>query len=117
MKKSFVLATILLICAVYGFAASPITGTWNCIASVDQDYPFVLTITEDNGNLAAKAESTSGEVGPVENISFENGNLTFSIDTAIAGMVDFKAVVEGDTLEGTLEGWDFGGQFKGTRKK
>jgi len=117
MKKTILLAVILLTCTFYGFAASPAVGTWDCIASVDQDYPFSLIIAEKDGALTGTAESPSGEAGPVENLKLENGVLTFSMDTSSAGMVDFEATLDGDTLKGTLEGWDFGGEFTATLRK
>ncbi len=117
MKKTVLMAIILLTCSFFGFAASPVVGTWDCIASVDQDYPFSLVITEKDGSLAATADSPSGEAGPLENIKLDDGVLTFSLDSASAGMIDFEATLDGDTLKGTLEGWDFSGEFSGTRKK
>jgi hypothetical protein len=117
MKKTVLMAIILLTCSFFGLASSPVVGTWNCVASVDQDYPFSLIITEKDGALTAAAEAPSGEAGPVENMKLEDGVLTFTIDTASAGMIDFEATLDGDTLKGTLESWDFGGDFTGTKKK
>ena len=117
MKKSVLMTIILMSCFAFGFAASPAVGTWDCIASVDQDYPFTLVISEADGVLKATAESPSGEAGPVENVKLENGVLTFSIDTATAGMIDFEATITGDTLKGTLESYDFGGELTGTLRK
>ena len=117
MKKTMMMAIILLTCSFFGFAASPASGTWDCIASVDQEYPFTLTITEKDGALTGITESPSGEAGPVENVKLENGVLSFTMDTASAGMIEFEAKLDGDTLKGTLESWDFGGEFSGKLRK
>lgn len=116
MKKTILLLIILVASAFTVLAASPAAGSWDCVATVDQEYPFVLTITDKDGVLTGKAESYQGDAGPVENIKIEDGVLTFSIDTAAAGMIDFEGKLDGNTIKGTLEGWDFGGEFTGTRK-
>ncbi|MFH1965930.1 MAG: hypothetical protein ABIJ42_10380 [Acidobacteriota bacterium] len=117
MKKTILMAILLLTCTLYGFAASPAVGTWDCIASVDQDYPFTLIISEVDGALQGTAESPSGEAGPVDKVKLENGVLTFSLDTSSAGMIDFEATLDGDTLKGALEGYDLAGEFTATLRK
>lgn len=117
MRKALLMAAILFICSVFALAASPVVGTWDCIASVDQDYPFTLKIVEKDGELSGTAETSYGEGGPVEGINLEGDTLTFSINTNAAGKVDFTATVDGDTMKGTLESWDFGGEFSARRQE
>ena len=118
MKKLVLFAAIIMACGLYTLAASPVVGTWDCVAYADMDYPFTLIFAEgEDGTLAATAESNEVDVGPVANIKLEGAVLTFSIDTAIAGNVDFEATLEGDSLKGTFDTYDFGGEFTGKRRK
>jgi len=117
MRKTLLMTAAFLTCSLFALAASPAVGTWDCLASVDQDYPFVMEIVEQDGELSATAESSYGEAGPVENMKLEGNTLTFTIDTSSAGKVDFTATVDGDTMKGTLESWDFGGDFSAKRQE
>jgi hypothetical protein len=117
MKKSLLMTIILLTCFAFGFAASPAVGTWDCVASVDQDYPFTLVITEVDGQLQGTAEAASGDGGPVENIKLENGVLSFTVESPSVGSIDFEATLDGDSMKGTLESYDFGGEFTGKLRK
>ena len=116
MKKLGLLTIVLFVCSSLTFAASPAVGTWDCIASVDMDYPFVLKVVEKDGEITGTAESQMGESTAAENLKLEDGILSFGIDSPEVGMIDFKAKLEGDTLTGTLEGYDFGGEFTAKRQ-
>ena len=117
MKKLFLLISVFLACSLFAIAGSPVVGSWDCVAVADMDYPFVLKFVEKDGILAGTAETNQGDAGAVKNVKLEEGILTFSIDTYVAGMVEFKAKLEGDTLEGTFDTYDFGGEFTGKRQK
>lgn len=116
MKKFSLLLILLTVSSFSGLAAANVVGSWDCVAIVDQEYPFVLTLKEANGELSGTAETSYGQAGPVKNVVLEENVLKFSVDHPSAGLIDFEATVDGDSLEGSLEGWDFGGEFKGTRK-
>jgi len=117
MKKTILLAVILLICPFYGFAASPAAGAWDCIVTVDMEYPFVLIITEEEGGLKGTAEAPNGEAGPVEQLKLENGVLSFSIDNPEMGVFEFEATLDGDTLKGSFKNWDVSGEFTAALQK
>jgi len=117
MKKTVLLTVVFLACNILGFAASPAAGTWDCSAYVDQDYPFTMEIVENDGVLAGSVANTYGESIDLKNLKLEEGVLYFSIDSPEVGMINFKATLDGDSLKGTLEGYDFGGEFTATRKK
>jgi len=117
MRKTILLAVILLICTSYGFAASPAAGTWDCVAVADQEYFFTIYITEKDGELTGIAEGASGESGPVDALKLENGVLTFAIDSPDVGNIKFEATLDGDTLKGTYSTSDFGGEFSAALRK
>ena len=75
------------------------------------------SIIEKDGEVSGTAYSPAGENTPALKLALEEGVLSFSIDSPEVGMIDFKAKLEGDTLKGTLEGYDFGGEFTATRQK
>ena len=117
MKKIILLTVALfLTCSLFALAGSPVVGTWDCIAYVDQDYPFILKISEQDGELTGTAETQYGESTEAVNLKLEDGMLSFGIDSPEVGMIDFKAKLEGDTLKGTLEGYDFSGEFTAKRQ-
>lgn len=117
MKKTVLLTVILfLTCSLFALAGSPAVGTWDCVAYVDQDYPFILNISEQDGEITGTAETQYGESTAAENLKLENGVLSFSINSPEVGMIDFEAKLEGDTLKGTLEGYDFSGEFTAKRQ-
>lgn len=117
MKKTVFMTVVLFTCTFFGIAASPAVGTWDCVASVDQDYPFTLVITEVDGQLQGTAKATSGDGGPVEKIKLENGVLSFTVESASVGSIDFEATLDGESMKGTLESYDFGGEFTGKLRK
>jgi len=117
MKKIALLTILFLACGLLTMAASPAVGSWDCVVHADMDYSFTLIIAEADGVLTAKGEARDFEVGPVEKINLEDNVLTFTIDNPMAGIVDFKATLDGDTMKGTFDTYDFGGEFTGTLQK
>ena len=65
---------------------------------------FVFTFTLENDTLAGVMEGPTGEV-EMENISFEDSELLFSVTVDAGGqvfVVDLSATIEEDSMEGFL---------------
>ena len=87
--------------------AQDVVGTWESTletprGTVTQEYVFVL---DDRGLTG----TVSGRGGPValEDVRYEDGTLTFKVVREMRGnsrVTEITAVVDGDTLVGTLSG-------------
>lgn len=105
-KKSFCFITAGLLCLLFTaglYAQSPkyeaLLGIWD-VETEDGQYSFTFEFSMDEEKLKGLFTGTSGEAD-MENLTFEEGNLSFSVD--LGGMViDFKATVDEDKLEGGL---------------
>jgi hypothetical protein len=105
-KKSVWLITTGLLCLLFtvGLSAqSPkyeaLLGIWD-VETEDGQYSFTFEFSMEEEKLKGLFTGTSGEAA-MQNLTFEEGNLSFSVD--LGGMViDFKATVAEDKLEGGL---------------
>ncbi|MGH9341295.1 MAG: 3-keto-disaccharide hydrolase [Acidobacteriota bacterium] len=62
-------------------SAEAITGRWDVTVETESDgYPSWFEITQENGRLAGQFVGRVGSARPIEQISFENGTLTFSLE-------------------------------------
>lgn len=93
-----------------------VLGTWDCEAYVDTTYPFKLILQEENGRLTGSVSGGEGSL-PIEETKYEAGVLTFKLDYADVGMIDFSAKVSDGKISGTLENYSFQGQLSCTRPK
>ena len=74
-------------------------GIWD-VETEDGQYSFTFEFSMDGEKLKGLFTGTSGDA-EMENLSFEENNLVFSVD--VGGMViDFSATVAEDKLEGGL---------------
>jgi hypothetical protein len=105
-KHPFQVITAGLLCLLFtgGLSAQsekykPLLGIWD-VETEDGQYSFSFEFSMDGEILKGLFTGTSGETA-MENLTFEESKLSFSVD--ISGMViDFKAVVAEDKLEGGL---------------
>ena len=78
-------------------------GEWD-VETEDGQFMFVFTFTLENDTLAGVMEGPTGEV-EMENISFEDSELLFSVTVDAGGqvfVVDLSATIEEDSMEGFL---------------
>jgi hypothetical protein len=96
---------------------SALIGTWEIYADVGIQMEFIFTMEEDE--LTGKLVFEMGE-GIMENIEFENNELTFIVAIDAGGQfieVGVSATIEGDEMTGTLSS-DMGeADFTGEKKK
>ena len=104
-KMIWVLATGFL-CILISAGTSAQSGKYEALLGIwdveteDGQYSFTFEFSMDEEKLKGLFTGTSGET-TMQNLTFEEGNLSFSVD--LGGMViDFKATVAEDKLEGGL---------------
>lgn len=74
-------------------------GTWD-VQTEDGSYEFTFEFSLQEDTLTGKFTGSSGETD-MENLTFEDNKLSFSVD--INGMViDFSATIDEGSLEGML---------------
>jgi hypothetical protein len=90
-------------------AGDPITGDWDATVDVQgQQYPFTLKLKLEGDKVTGSSTSDQGST-PINNGSFKDGKLSFSLDTP-GGAVSMTAMVKDGKLTGDF---DFSGQFQG----
>ena len=108
MKDKFKLTTIfclIIFCLstsiVFGQTEKykALLGTWD-VQTEDGSYEFVFGFSLQEDILIGKFTGSSGETD-MENLTFEDNKLSFSVD--VGGMViDFSATIDEGSLEGML---------------
>ena len=74
-------------------------GTWD-VQTEDGSYEFVFEFSLQEDTLMGKFTGSSGETD-MENLTFEDNKLSFSVD--ISGMIiDFATTIDEGSLEGML---------------
>ncbi len=73
-------------------------GIWE-VETESGEYTFTFEFSMDGETLKGNFTGRSGDT-EMENLSFENNKLEFTVDTGM--VIDFSATIEGDTLEGML---------------
>lgn len=102
-------ALIIFVAAVFCFSATSIfsaqakthealLGTWDA-ETESGEYTFTFVFSMDGETLKGNYTGSSGDA-EMENLSFEDNKLKFTVDVGI--VIDFSATVEGDILEGML---------------
>ena len=102
-------ALITFIAAVFCFSAASVfaaqaekyealLGTWD-VETESGEYTFTFVFSMDGETLKGTFTGSSGDAG-MENLSFEDNKLKFTVDAGI--VIDFSATIEGDALEGML---------------
>ncbi len=88
-----------------------LVGEWDVIANVAGDeYPVVMTITSDGGDLVVHMEDDlNGEMG-VDDVSIADNVLSFKItvDALSPDPLPVEVTFDGDSFEGVLDGGDVG---------
>lgn len=88
-------------------------GTWD-VETESGEYTFVFVFSMDGENLKGNYTGSSGDA-EMENLSFEENKLKFTVDVGI--VIDFSATIEGDALEGMLS-MEYGeANISGTKRK
>lgn len=81
------------------YAADGPAGNWDLMISTQ---PTALDISEKDGAYSGTLAPPDG-VRELSEIEFEDGTLTFKIVVEEAGMtLDFSAIIDGDSMSGTL---------------
>ena len=123
MKMRNSILTIIII-AVFCFSAASVfsaqakkyealLGTWD-VETESGEYTFVFVFSMDGENLKGNYTGSSGDA-EMENLSFEENKLKFTVDAGI--VIDFSATIEGDALEGMLS-MEYGeANISGTKRK
>jgi len=126
MKKHYhILSVVLLVLCAAGLVTlnaqekyDALIGTWD-VETESGTYTFVFEFFMDKGTLAGKFTGSSGEV-EMEDLTYENGDLTFSVnvDAGGSGMtIDFSATIDGSSLTGMLS-LEYGeSEISGTKRK
>jgi len=73
-------------------------GTWD-VETESGDYTFTFVFSMDGETLKGNYSGSSGDA-VMENLSFEDYKLKFTVDVGL--VIDFSATIEGDALEGML---------------
>ncbi len=100
---------IIFVVAVFCFSAASVfaaqakkyealLGTWD-VETESGEYTFTFVFSLDGDTLKGTFTGSSGEA-EMENLSFEENKLKFTVDAGI--VIDFSATIEGDALEGML---------------
>ncbi len=89
-------------------------GEWKMISTApDNDVPWTLTITYQNGKYDASA-STDESTGPVSDLYVEGNSVHFSVEyDGYDYAIDLK--LEGDSLIGTWAGRGSSGETRGRK--
>ena len=88
-------------------------GTWD-VETESGEYMFTFVFSMDGETLKGNYSGSSGDA-VMENLSFEDNKLKFTVDVGI--VIDFSATIEGDALEGMLS-MEYGeGNISGTKRK
>lgn len=90
-------------------------GTWDCEVYVDVSYPFLLILEEVDGNLSGKVSRNGGEAA-ITSVKQESEKLTFQVESAEVGVVDFEIKVAEDQLTGSAGNSAFIGDVTCKRK-
>jgi len=105
-KKVNTLIVAGLLCLLFSLGVSAqsdqyeaLLGIWD-VETEDGQYSFTFEFKMEEETLKGLFTGTSGET-TMDNLKFEDGNLSFSVD--LGGMIiDFKAVIAEGKLEGGL---------------
>ena len=100
---------IIFVAAIFCFSAASafeaqaekyeaLLGTWD-VETESGEYTFTFVFSMDGDTLKGTYTGSSGEA-EMENLSFEDNKLKFTVDAGI--VIDFSATIEGDALEGML---------------
>jgi polyisoprenoid-binding protein YceI len=88
-------------------------GTWE-VETESGEYTFTFVFSMDGETLKGNFTGSTGDT-EMENLSFEDNKLEFTVDTGM--VINFSATIEGDTLEGTVS-LEYGeGNISGKKKK
>ena len=93
-------------------------GSWSyAVESPDGEVEGTLTISGSPGDLSGTIETPlSPDPIPLDNVEIEGNLLTFSFSAGPMGTISAELTLDGDELEGTISGADFGGlPMTGTR--
>lgn len=117
MRKFSFLFLIMAVTACATTSKHPVAGTWDVtITSPRGENTGVVTLTED---MTGTLTGSQGRVTELTNISYEDGQLSFSMmfETQQRPLaLSFVGTVEGDTLQGVVK-TPFGeNQISGTRR-
>lgn len=120
-------ALIIIFIAVFCFSTAivfsaqaekyeALLGTWD-VETESGEYTFTFVFSMDGETLKGTFTGSSGDAD-MENLSFEDNMLKFTVDIVDIGMViDFSATIEGDALEGMLS-MEYGeANISGKKKK
>lgn len=96
------IATIGLIYTA-SFAADGVAGEWNIVVDAQgEETPATLTIVEEDGNYSGTLGTDQGEL-ELSGVSFDDSNLSFTVEIPEVGMSAFMATIEDDSLDGKFE--------------
>lgn len=112
------IAAVVCFSAVSVFSAQAekyeaLLGTWD-VETESGEYTFTFVFSMDGETLKGNYTGSSGDA-EMENLSFEDNKLIFTVDVGI--VIDFSATIEGDALEGMLS-MEYGeANISGTKRK
>ena len=91
-------------------SAKPFLGRWNVtLKAPDREYPSLLELAMDNGQLKAEMVGRWGNARPLPQVELSKGELTFISPKEEEGRKDdmvFHAKLVGGRLEGSTTGPD-----------
>lgn len=101
-------------------APHPLAGDWSYSIDTPQGvFTGILSFTEVDDVLGGMigSDQQGGEIG-IQNVAFEENQVTFEYDSGQYGMMDVKLMLEGDALNGDMNVRQFGASvpFTAVRK-
>lgn len=99
------LAGFVLITLSSGLAAQEkkheeLLGIWD-VQTEDGSYTFEFAFSLEEGKLVGKFTGSSGTVS-MDNLTYEDYILKFSVDINGTMIIDFSAIIDGEKLSGML---------------
>ena len=99
---------IFAVCALFVSAAQEkgndaLLGEWD-VQTEDGQYTFVFVFSMEGETLKGLFKGTTGDY-EMQDLLFENSELSFTVNIEAGGQamtIDYKATIEGDSLEGFL---------------
>lgn len=100
---------------------APVLGSWESeFETPGGTFTQTFVFRVENGALAGTASSQRGGDTALDNVSFEDGTLTFQVTREMRGnsfTLNYTATVDGDEMTGTVAGGRGGDrEFSATRK-
>ncbi len=93
--------------ASLGAESAAVVGKWKwSVERGGQTFETTLTLKQDGGKLTGTVTGRNNTETPVQDLKFQNGELTFKVTREWNGqkmVLTYKGKVEGDTIKGTVE--------------